>query len=60
MTCSSTYTYDPRDKLIKEVCAVPLYEQLQVWAHRDKLDYGYKLDASLTLGPIINEQSTLQ
>jgi peptide/nickel transport system substrate-binding protein len=51
---------EAQDKLIKEVCAVPLYEQLQVWAHRDKLDYGYKLDASLTLGPIINEQSTLQ
>jgi peptide/nickel transport system substrate-binding protein len=51
---------EAQDKLIAEVCAVPLYEQLQVWAHRDKLDYGYKLDASLTLGPIINEQSTLQ
>ena len=51
---------DAQDKLVKDVCAVPLYEQLQVWAHRDKLNYGYKLDASLTLGPIINEQSTLQ
>jgi len=51
---------EAQDKLTREVCAVPLYEQLQVWAHRDKLDYGYKLDASLTLGPIINEQSTLQ
>jgi len=51
---------EAQDKLTKEVCAVPLYEQLQVWAHRDKLNFGYKLDASLTLGPIINEQSTLQ
>jgi peptide/nickel transport system substrate-binding protein len=51
---------EAQNKLISEVCAVPLYEQLQVWAHRDKLDYGYKLDASLTLGPILNEQSTLQ
>jgi peptide/nickel transport system substrate-binding protein len=51
---------DAQDKLVKDVCAVPLYEQLQVWAHRDKLNYGYKLDASLTLGPIINEQTTLQ
>jgi len=51
---------DAQVKLVKEVCAVPLYEQLQVWAHRDKFSYGYKLDASLTLGPIINEQSTLQ
>ena len=51
---------DAQDKLVIDVCAVPLYELLQVWAHRDKLNYGYKLDASLTLGPIINEQSTLQ
>ncbi|HTS23612.1 MAG TPA: ABC transporter substrate-binding protein [Casimicrobiaceae bacterium] len=51
---------DAQDKLVKDVCAVPLYEQLQVWAHRDKLDFGYKLDASLSLGPLITEQSTLQ
>jgi peptide/nickel transport system substrate-binding protein len=51
---------DAQVKLVKDVCAVPLYEQLQVWAHRDKLNFGYKLDASLTLGPIINEQTTLQ
>ncbi|HTS92397.1 MAG TPA: ABC transporter substrate-binding protein [Stellaceae bacterium] len=49
-----------QDILVEQVCAVPLYEQLQVWAHRDKLDYGYKLDASLTLGPIVNETSTLK
>jgi peptide/nickel transport system substrate-binding protein len=47
-------------KLIEKVCAVPLYEQLQVWARRDKLDYGYKLDGSLTLGPLITEASTLK
>jgi peptide/nickel transport system substrate-binding protein len=51
---------DAQDKLVQQVCAVPLYEQLQVWAHRDKFAYGYKLDASLTLGPLINELSTLQ
>jgi peptide/nickel transport system substrate-binding protein len=51
---------EAQDKLVQQVCAVPLYEQLQVWAHRDKFAYGYKLDASLTLGPLINELSTLQ
>ena len=49
-----------QDKLVEAVCAVPVYEQLQVWAHRDKLDYGYKLDASLNLGPVIDETSTLK
>ncbi len=51
---------EAQDKLVQQVCAVPLYEQLQVWAHRDKLDFGYKLDASLTLGPLINETTTLK
>jgi len=51
---------EAQDKLVQQVCAVPLYEQLQVWAHRDKLNFGYKLDASLTLGPLINELTTLQ
>jgi len=51
---------EAQDKLVQQVCAVPLYEQLQVWAHRDKLDFGYKLDASLTLGPLINELTTLR
>ena len=45
---------------IEAVCAVPVYEQLQVWAHRDRLEYGYKLDASLTLGPLITEATTLK
>jgi peptide/nickel transport system substrate-binding protein len=47
-------------KLIDKVCAVPLYEQMQVWAHRDKFDYGYKLEGSLTLGPLITEASSLK
>jgi peptide/nickel transport system substrate-binding protein len=51
---------EAQDKLTKAVCAVPVYEQLQVWAHRDKLDYGYKLDASLNLGPLITEASSLK
>jgi peptide/nickel transport system substrate-binding protein len=49
-----------QDKLVEQACAVPLYEQLQIWARRDKLSFGYKLDASLTLGPLINELTTLQ
>src|SRR5215471_3025122 len=51
---------DAQDKLVEQVCAVPLYEQLQIWARRDKLNFGYKLDASLTLGPLINELTTLR
>ena len=47
-------------KLIETVCAVPLYEVLNVWAHRDRLDYGYTFEGSLSLGPLITEASTLK
>jgi len=45
--------------LIDEMCAVPVFENLQVWARHDYVDYGYDLHGSLTLGPIINETTTL-
>jgi peptide/nickel transport system substrate-binding protein len=47
-------------KLIDKVCSVPLYEQMQIWGRRDKLDYGFKLDGSLSLGPVITEASALK
>jgi peptide/nickel transport system substrate-binding protein len=44
-----------QQKLMAKVCAIPIYEQPQIWAHRDTLDYGFKLEGSLTLGPVIDE-----
>jgi len=44
-----------QQKLMARVCGVPIYEQPQIWARRDTLDYGFKLEGSLTLGPVINE-----
>jgi peptide/nickel transport system substrate-binding protein len=44
-----------QQKIMKQCVACPLVELLQVWAHRDNLVYGYDLQASLSLGPIINE-----
>jgi len=46
-------------KLLENACAVPLYGQLQVWAHRDRLKYNYKLENAMSLGPLITEESTL-
>ncbi|MCE1235867.1 MAG: ABC transporter substrate-binding protein [Hyphomicrobiales bacterium] len=45
-------------KIIDEVCAVPLFEQLQVWARKDTVDYGYKFEGAIHLGPVITEAST--
>jgi len=44
-----------QEKIIREVCAIPVNEMLQLWAWRDSLDLGYELKASLNLGPPILE-----
>ncbi len=44
-------------KIIADVCAVPLIETLQVWARTDRLAYGFDLKGSLSLGPLITEQT---
>jgi peptide/nickel transport system substrate-binding protein len=46
---------EAQKKIIAQVCAAPLFETLLVFARRDDLDYGYKLDGSLSLGPLITE-----
>jgi peptide/nickel transport system substrate-binding protein len=45
-------------KIVDEVCAVPLFEQLQVWAHKTNVDFGYKLTDAIHLGPVITEATT--
>ena len=47
-------------KIMAQVCAVPLIETLQAWAHRDDFDYGYTLKGSLSLGPMITEASSFK
>jgi len=42
-------------KIIDEVCAVVLFEQLQVWARKTNVDLGYKFDGAIHLGPVITE-----
>jgi peptide/nickel transport system substrate-binding protein len=38
-------------KIVNEVCAIPMNEQLVLWAHRDGIDFGYDVKGSLNLGP---------
>jgi peptide/nickel transport system substrate-binding protein len=42
-------------KIVEAVCAVPIYENLQLWAWKDNLDLGYELKGSLNLSPPITE-----
>jgi len=46
---------EAQEKIIKAVCAVPIYENLQLWAWKDDLDLGYDLKGSLNLSPPITE-----
>ena len=46
-----------QEKIIKAVCAVPVYEQLQLWAWKDTRDLGYALQGSLNLSPPITEKT---
>src|SRR5690606_11421642 len=47
-------------KIIEDVCAIPIYQQGIVWAHRDTIDFGHEAKASLTYGPIIDETTSLR
>ncbi|KTS20773.1 polyamine ABC transporter substrate-binding protein [Methylobacterium indicum] len=44
-------------KIIEQVCAVPLSEGLQVWAHKKSVDYGYDFKGAIHLGPVITEMT---
>jgi peptide/nickel transport system substrate-binding protein len=46
-----------QEKIMKDFCAIPIYENLQIWATKDYLDLGYELIGSLTLGPPVTEQT---
>ncbi|HET7879762.1 MAG TPA: ABC transporter substrate-binding protein [Acetobacteraceae bacterium] len=46
---------EAQKKIVAQVCGVPMFETLQVYARHDDLDYGYKLEGSMSLGPLITE-----
>jgi peptide/nickel transport system substrate-binding protein len=46
-------------KIKEDVCAIPLFELLQVWAHSSRVNYGYELKGALNLAPPITEKTTI-
>lgn len=48
-----------QQKIVKQVCAVPLMEVLYTWARREKIDYGYELKDTPSGGPLITETTTI-
>ncbi len=51
---------DAQRKIAAQVCAVPLFETLLVFERHDNVDYGYKLEGSLSLGPLITEATQIK
>ncbi len=49
-----------QDKIQKDVYAIPLFEQYLVWCRKANLDYGYKLENSLSNGPLITEKTSFK
>ncbi len=49
-----------QDKIQKDVYAVPLFEQYLVWCRKANLDFGYKLENSLSNGPLITEKTSFK
>jgi len=47
-------------KISDNLCAIPLHEQLLAWARKSSVDYGYKFDAAMHLGPTITELTTIK
>ncbi len=46
-----------QQKLVANVCAIPIFELLQLWAWKDSLDFGYDPKGSLNLSPPITENT---
>ena len=50
---------EAQEKIHKDVCAIPLFELLQVWAHSKRVDFGYELKGAMNLAPPITERTAL-
>jgi peptide/nickel transport system substrate-binding protein len=50
---------DAQRKIHDDVCAIPLFDLLQVWVHSPKVNFGYELKGALNLAPPITENTTL-
>lgn len=48
---------DAQRAIIGHVCAIPVTETGQVWARNDKLKWGFELKGSMSLGPLVTEQT---
>lgn len=50
---------DAQRLIVEDVCSVPLFELLEVWARSPAVDFGYELEGAIWGGPAIDEKTTL-
>lgn len=43
--------------IIADVCGIPTTETAGVWARHDNLDWGFAFEGSMSLGPLVTEQT---
>ena len=43
--------------ILEEVCAIPLTETAGVWARRENLNWGHDFQGSMSLGPLLTEET---
>ncbi|MGG5818034.1 ABC transporter substrate-binding protein [Falsiroseomonas sp. HW251] len=47
-------------RILEAGCSVPLFDLRQVWVRRSNLNYGYRLEGALNLGPAITHATRLE
>lgn len=47
--------HEAQRRIIEHVCAIPSSEGAQVWVRNEKLDWGFALQGSISLGPLVTE-----
>lgn len=47
-------------RIIEAVCGIPMSETAGVWARRSNLDWGHKFEGSMSLGPLVTEQTSFK
>lgn len=48
---------EAQQKILSDVCSVPLYQRPQLWAWKDNLDFGVEVKGALSLSPPVTEKT---
>jgi len=49
--------HEAQRKIVADVCGVSLSETTQLWVRKNTLDWGFELQGSMSLGPLVTEKT---